>query len=161
MRKPLISPAGTPDLSSPGRTGSLWSGFISTIRLSVRTERLFYELIPFLTKTEITQDEKLSILPISANPGSNGLNIFNPSSLTTNSFGHFKKLQKSSRAHVHPFPGDTFISLILAREIISSQEYQTSKFQKTDKLIEFSILDLAKNSPLLIDFESISLFFVE
>ena len=49
----------------------------------------------------------------------------------------------------------------LAREIISSQEYQTSKFQKTDKLIEFSVLDLAKNSPLLIDFESISLFFVE
>ena len=49
----------------------------------------------------------------------------------------------------------------MAREIISSQEYQTSKFQKTDKLIEFSILDLAKNSPLLIDFESISLFFVE
>ena len=48
----------------------------------------------------------------------------------------------------------------MAREIISSQEYQTSKFQKTDKLIEFSILDLAKNSPLLIDFESISLFFM-
>ena len=48
----------------------------------------------------------------------------------------------------------------MAREIISSQEYQTSKFQKTDKLIEFSILDLGKNSPLLIDFESISLFFM-
>ena len=50
---------------------------------------------------------------------------------------------------------------LMAREIISSEEYQTSKCQKTDKLIEFSILDLAKNSPLLIDFDSISLFFVE
>ena len=55
--------------------------------------------------------------------------------------------------------GDEFKEEV-AREIISSQEYQTSKFQKTDKLIEFSVLDLAKNSPLLIDFESISLFFM-
>ena len=49
--------------------------------------------------------------------------------------------------------------ITLASEIFSSQEYQTSKFQKTDMFIEFSMLDLAKNSPFVIVFQSISLFF--
>ena len=47
----------------------------------------------------------------------------------------------------------------LVKKIFSSQEYQTSKYQKTDMLIEFSILDLVKNSDLFIDLGSISLFF--
>ena len=64
------------------------------IRLSARTEGLLNELIPFSTKDIIkllkTERSRTSILPISTNPESNGLNKFNPSSLATNSFGHFK-----------------------------------------------------------------------
>ena len=82
---------------------------------------------------------KLSILPISANPGSNGLNIFNPSSLTTNSFGHFKKLQKSSRAHVHPFPGDTFISLISGESHVRMSDRTSESIGKYSNMKKWDI----------------------
>ena len=42
----------------------------------------------------------------------------------------------------------------------SSGVRQTSKLLKTNMFIKFSILDLVKNSPFVIVFESISLFFV-
>ena len=56
---------------------------------------------------------------------------------------------------------NVFSGTLMVKEIFSSQEYQTSKYQKTNKLIEFSILDLVKNSDLFIDLGSISLFFSE